>query len=264
MAITRRALLISNPGEIGAENYCKGVYVDIKNYMRFLMSPQGGAWKWPEEIKHLDRPSAQEVRDWLARFSYEDYVFVMFSGHGWYSSMDHDRILELRNKEQLHSVELRKGSKKRTIILDCCQRVYPESILKKASERHLSANESVNWLSPDPATCRQLFFDTVGTTSEGIVFLTSCSTTEVSTDDDTRGGRYNGSLIEVLDDWSVAQASFPSFSQFYHAPNASSVLSIVDAHESAAVKTRLLSANKQNPSIEKPRTGPYFPMAVFG
>lgn len=130
MPTSRRALLISNPGEIGAENYCKGVYVDIRNYTRLLLSPQGGSWD-PSEIRHLDRPTAQNVRDWLAYFSTHDYVLVMFTGHGWYSSVDRDRILELGNKEKLQSIELRKGSSKRTIILDCCQKVYAESIFWK-------------------------------------------------------------------------------------------------------------------------------------
>lgn len=263
MPTSRRALLISNPGEIGAENYCKGVYVDIRNYTRLLLSPQGGAWD-PSEIRHLDRPTAQNVRDWLAYFSTHDYVLVMFTGHGWYSSVDRDRILELGNKEKLQSIELRKGSSKRTIILDCCQKVYAESIFLEATALRALANEAVSRRTPDPATCRQLFFDSVRNAPEGIINLTSCTPGEVSTDDDTRGGRYNGSLIETVDVWSEKQAVFPSFRQFYSNPNTTSVLSIAEAHEGAAEKTRLLSAGKQNPTIEKPRTGPYFPIAVFG
>jgi hypothetical protein len=42
MPLSRKALLIANPGEQGQENYCKGVYVDIANYQRFLASAVGG------------------------------------------------------------------------------------------------------------------------------------------------------------------------------------------------------------------------------
>ena len=42
---TKRALLITNPGEQGDENYCKGVYVDAANYRRLMLSPQGGVWE---------------------------------------------------------------------------------------------------------------------------------------------------------------------------------------------------------------------------
>lgn len=263
MPITRRALLISNPGEVGAENYCKGVYVDIRNYTQFLLSPQGGAWD-SSEIKHLDRPTAQNVRDWLAHFSTHDYVLVMFTGHGWYSSVDRDRILELRQNERLLSVELRKGSKKRTIILDCCQKVYNEPSKIVAKALSALANEAISRRTPDPATCRQLFFDSVRNSPDGIVFLTSCAIGELSTDDDTRGGRYNGSMMEVLADWTEAQSQIPTFRQFYGNSNTQATLSIVAAHEPAAEKTRLLSAGGQNPTIEKPRTSPYFPIAVFG
>ena len=44
MSLSRKALLICNPGEDGAENYCKGVFVDVKRYRELLMSPIGGAW----------------------------------------------------------------------------------------------------------------------------------------------------------------------------------------------------------------------------
>ena len=56
MPITRRALLIANPGEVGDEDYCKGVYVDIKNYQQHLTSAEGGAWDGGE-IQYLNRPT---------------------------------------------------------------------------------------------------------------------------------------------------------------------------------------------------------------
>lgn len=254
MAITRRALLISNPGETGQENYCKGVYVDIKNYQRLLTSSEGGAWE-ESEIKHLDRPTASDVRAWLTIFSVYDYVFVMFTGHGWYSTADRDRILELKKGEQIASIELIKGAKRRTVILDCCQKEHPESLREKTAAR-LTAFSAEAVRTADRAACRKLFLDGIQNSPESIVKLTSCSISEVSTDDETRGGRYNGSLIECVDDWFQAQAK----NQF---ARGGSLLSTVRAHECAAVKTRELSANKQNPTIEKPRTEPYFPIAVF-
>ena len=42
--MTRKALIISNPGELGAENYCEGVKKDVANYKNFLMSAAGGGW----------------------------------------------------------------------------------------------------------------------------------------------------------------------------------------------------------------------------
>ncbi len=255
MSISRRALLISNPGETGAENYCKGVYVDVKNYQHLLMSDVGGAWD-ADHIKHLDRPTVQVVRLWLDNLAPHDYTFVMFTGHGWYSGSDRDRILEFREKEEMASFELFRGARQRTVILDCCQRVHPESLSEKsAALSTFSAIEARH--APNRDTCRRLFFDAIQNAPTGILRTVSCAIGEVSTDDETRGGRYNGSVFECVDDWAQAQAKTLD-------SRTAPVFSVVAAHECAANKTRKLSANQQNPTIEKQKTGPYFPIAVFG
>jgi hypothetical protein len=256
MPITRRALLISNPGEVGQENYCKGVYVDVKNYQRLLASPEGGAWE-SNEVRHLDRPNVKDVREWLAVYSSYDYVFVLFTGHGWYSYADRDRILELRKDEHIASVDLVQGAKKRTIILDCCQKVHPESLTEKRALANAIYAKAAERRSPDRTTCRKLFDNGIQEAPSGIIKVTSCATGEISTDDDYRGGRYSGSLIECADDWSDAQAK-DTYSR------GTATISISAMHECAADKTRKLSGNLQNPTIEKPRTSPYFPISVFG
>ena len=53
--MTRRALIISNPGELGAENYCEGVNKDVINYKKYLMSSVGGGW-YEDEIVCLEKP----------------------------------------------------------------------------------------------------------------------------------------------------------------------------------------------------------------
>jgi len=64
ITMIKRALLITNPGEKGADNFCRGVYVDVENYRQHLTSAVGGAWE-EKEIIHLDRPSVALVRQWL-------------------------------------------------------------------------------------------------------------------------------------------------------------------------------------------------------
>jgi hypothetical protein len=246
---TRRALLISNPGEDGAENYCKGVYVDVENYRTLLQSPLGGAWK-NYEIEHLDRPSVQDVRDAIKQYSSHDYMFVMFSGHGWYSSTDKDRILELRENEEIGSLELYQGAAKGTIILDCCQEVYPESARTKLANFALESKQL--GLSLDEEQCRKLFLQQINDAPIGIVKMMSCSMTETATDDDERGGRYNASIIEYCAEWADGTVKYIG-----------GALSVVAAHDEAEKETIRLSAGKQNPRIEKPRSGPYFPMAVY-
>lgn len=247
--------MISNPGELGQENYCKGVYVDIENYRRLLTSPEGGLWD-ADDVLHLDRPTTKDVREWINRISWRDYVFVMFTGHGWYSSADRDRILELKKGEQIASLELLKDARKRTLILDCCQKVHTESLMEKKAAQMTAFAAAEALRIADPQRCKKLFLESIEKAPEGIVTLTSCATGEVSTDDDARGGRYNGSVIECVDDWFQAQA------KNRHAHGGES-LSVVAAHECAAERTRRLSAGTQNPGVEKPRSLPYFPMAVF-
>ena len=256
MPITRRALLISNPGEPGADNYCRGVYVDVRNYNRLMLSPEGGAWE-AGEIKHLDRPSSLEVRLWIADCSLHDYAFVMFTGHGWYSTTDQDRVLDLRKGESITSNELLVGTKKRTLILDCCQKEHRESSRKKRAEMTaLMANEARQFRTANREACKQLFFNAVAQAEMGFVRMCSCTKGEVSRDDDQTGGYYNSSLIDVADQWALQQAK--------NTWGGNASLSVAAAHEPAAQATRERSFNFQNPTIEKPKSGPYFPFSVFG
>ena len=254
MPITRKALLISNPGEPGKPNYCKGVYVDIRNYERLLKSPIGGAWD-PKEIQILDQPSADLVRLCVASLSAYDYGFIMFTGHGWYSSTDKDRVLELSKGQNIHASDLYSATRRRTVVLDCCQRVYNEpKMLKEARAVEMLNASAARHRDPNPEACRKLFLKGVEAAAS-LVVTTSCSINEFSGDDDERGGRYNASLIEAAQDWANAQAQNEWVVE--------DAFSIVDAHDPATKETIKLSGGTQNPTIAKPKTGRYFPFAVF-
>jgi hypothetical protein len=255
MPLTRRALLISNPGELGHVNYCKGVYVDTRNYERLLTSPIGGAWD-PKEIQTFDQPTAELVQLLVAGLSDYDYGFIMFTGHGWYSSTDKEHVLELRRGENIYASDLLTGAKRRTLILDCCQRVYNEPrLIKEARAAEMVNARAASRREPNPDACRRLFLRDVEAAPASIVRTSSCSMNELSTDDDERGGRYNASLIEAAQDWANKQAQNPWVIE--------DALSIVAAHDPAARETIKFSGGTQNPTITKPRSEPYFPFAVF-
>lgn len=78
----RKMLIIANPGERDAENYCEGVNQDVPRYHRFFTSIQGGAWK-TDEIKTLIRPEPREVDLALSELKSADYSMVIFCGHGY-------------------------------------------------------------------------------------------------------------------------------------------------------------------------------------
>jgi hypothetical protein len=259
MPITRRALLITSPGEVGDANYCGGVYVDIRNYRALLTSPHGGAWDGREtenggEIKTLDKPTAKEVRLWVTDFSQYDYTLVMFTGHGWYSSMDKDRILELKKGEAIASLELLKGTKKRTIVLDCCQRVHQESLLQKRAQMESFSN-AAQGRTPNREACRTLFLNQIAAAGPGFVRMLSCQTGEYSYVSDSTGSFYNSSLIDCADGWATQQARNPW--------GGNATFSVAEVHVPATAETRRRSGGLQNPDIENNKTGPSFPFAVF-
>jgi hypothetical protein len=254
MPITRRALLIANPGEVGDEDYCKGVYVDINNYQNHLVSAEGGAWD-AGEIKYLNRPTAAEVRLWIADFSQSDYLLVMFTGHCAYSKADGDHVLELKRGERIVYAQLIQGAKRRTIILDCCQKVHEESLMEKYARGITMLNASRGRTASRDA-CKRLYLDALEGCPRSIVKMLSCSIGEVSTDSDTFGGWYNSSLFDCTSNWIEGERARPNYSS-------AGIFSVVAAHECAATATRKKSAGQQNPTIEKPRSGPYFPFAVF-
>ena len=103
-------------------------------------------------------------------------------------------------------------------------------------------------------TCKRLYLDAVERCPQSTVKMLSCSLGEVSYDTGS-GGRYNSSLFDCVADWVEGERSRPSYT--------TGVLSIAAVHDCAAEATKKKSGGQQNPDIEKPKTGPYFPFAVF-
>ncbi len=246
---TRRALLISNPGEANATNYCKGVFVDIDNYKKFLMSALGGAWQ-TSEIIPLPRPSRKEVDDWILKLGIYDYTFILFSGHGYYSPKSQSTIIELRKDEEYNELDLRKLANKRTIILDCCRKVYPERIWDQVmvEAMRLVAKRA---LSPDE--CRKYFDVAVEKCPKGIIVGHSCSINETSGESEIHGGYYAGSLLKAAKDWHD-NGNF-NIGNYY-------TYSVVQTHNTAVPLVDRLTGGTQNPKIDKARSEPYFPFAI--
>lgn len=260
---TRRALLISNPGEQGDEHYCKGVYVYIANYRRIMESAHGGAWK-ADEIVELAKPSVDLVRAYVALLANYDYSFIAFAGHGYYSTIDKATVLKLQKKVELSSVELYKNATKRTVVLDCCREEKNKSALMRSKEGIFTEarKEATYRKRPDPARCRAHFDKMVASASAARVVIESCSPGETAGDDEKTGGYYTFNYIGSADAWADATAK----NSFALIPAAHSVAAAHDAAELRTVaESRERDQNKiQNPTIQKPRTElNYFPFAVF-
>ena len=261
MPITRRALLISNPGEPNdREHWCGGVPIDIQRYMTFLQSAEGGYW-YPSEIVHLPRPTLVEARLAIARLATADYSFVAFAGHGWYSQADRSTVLVLQKGVNLNSIELRASANKGTIVLDCCREQRPESAYMEQRSKMTFSAASLRRRDPSPYVCRPLFEQEIRECAPGLVVVESCQPGQTAADSDTTGGLYTSCLLNTAEEWTNRRGEEPG-------TYGNAALSIVAAHIPAAAQTEQQAGGgdtAQKPSILKARTsGKFFPFAVFG
>jgi len=247
--MNRKALLISNAGELGADNYCDGVKVDIENYVNFLTSPLGGGW-YSHEIETLDRPSVSALKNNLSEIEKADYAFIVFCGHGYYSSARNSTILQLCKNEEIDSIELRSNTTKRTIILDCCREIVKDIITERVIAKFAEAKRDLNF-----SECRRYFNEAINKCSSSLIVGYACSKDETAGDSASIGGYYSYSILKSAEEW--RKNNNVDISKKW------SQLNIVHAHNSAIDSVRSLSGNTQNPEIDKPRSKPYFPFAIM-
>lgn len=242
--MTRRALIISNPGELGAENYCEGVNKDVINYKKYLMSSVGGGW-YEDEIVCLEKPDHILLNKHIKLMEDTEYTLIIFCGHG--CTVGDETIIELNKDCDYRASSLRTGAIKRTIILDCC-RVINNSLSESAIYEYSSKLEKSDSYIP----LARIYFDAaIQKCNNGIVTTFACDLNETAGDDSRLGGYYSYSLIKSAQSWERQLNN-----------SSASYASIVTIHEKAATMTRMKSGNEQNPQIDKPRNSPYFPFAI--
>ena len=247
--MTRRAVIISNPGETGAENYCRGVLKDVENYRSFFLSAIGGAWK-NAEIEEMNRPSVGEVRLKMKILAAFEYVVIVFSGHGWHSTDVDSTVLELRKEQEIDSAELRLTTTRESLILDCCREKHRGLAEARAFDQML-AKAAARF---NPEECRRFYDKRIQECSTELVVMYACGAGQLAADDDQKGGIYSYNLLEASKDW--ADNSKVDISSQYN------ILSVVQAHEAAGLRVTRLRGARQTPHIEKPRTSPYYPFSV--
>ncbi|GHV44628.1 hypothetical protein FACS189492_1260 [Clostridia bacterium] len=238
--MTRKALIIGNPGEIGAENYCNGVLKDVENFKTYLQTARGGAW-YVSEISTLMKPSKATLSNSLQTLNATDYTFIAFCGHGY--SWREETMLELSKDNEINANDLKLGAVKRTIILDSCRKeeYRLDAILEsRAIEKSYFAHNAFD-------SSRRDFDNAVSRSANGIVLINSCAYNETATDLDKYGGLYCYNYIKYAAEYNLPSAEY---------------LTVVGVHNATSEIVRKNSAGNQNPAIEKPRTEPYFPFAV--
>lgn len=246
--MNRKALIISNPGESGAENYCAGVLKDVVNYQSFLTSPIGGLW-FGSEISAMNRPSAADVRSKMKELSNSDYALVMFCGHGWHSTAVGSTCIVLREGQEIDSAELRLTNTSQTLVLDCCRKKGPWTPTARVLDERLA--KAMPRINPDD--CRKYYDKRIEECDGGLVVMYACSIGEFANDDSEKGGLYSFNLLNGSKGWARSSTVDTS--------SKADILSVVGAHDQAATLIRE-SGGRQTPHIEKPRTSPYFPFCI--
>ena len=248
----RKALIVSNPGDEGTDDYCGGVIKDVEAYTSFLRSSYGGAWE-KDEIIPMDRPSAFRLQAAAAILAKLEYSLIIYCGHGFHDEIIDSTILNLSQREQFNSNILRRSSGGRTIILDCCRMTRKLTIIKTLEEVRKAAATPL-----DRSRCRKLYDKRIRECAGQLVVMSGCSIDEVAGDDQNLGGWYSYSLITQSKSWVNKYQISSEFNQ-----GEACILSVVQAHKKASPFVSSRSGGKQNPDIEKSsREAPYFPFAI--
>ena len=245
---TRLALLIASPGTRGEDGYLPGTKADIDNYVRFLKSPLGGAWT-NSEIVALTNPSKNEVDDVIRKQATVDYSFTTFSGHGRHVGTPGSTYIQLNKTTEIDSILLRKGSKKHTLVIDCC-RVLHRTIAMDSAAVILEKRG----ISLSASECRKYFDEGIDDCASGLVVMVACTVNQTA-GETSHGGYYSGGLIEGAENWLSGKNT--------DTKNKYATLTVVAAHERAAESVISLSGGRQRPEIEKPRADKQFPFAII-
>ncbi len=218
----RKAILIGNTHNL------QGVKTDLVRTGNFLCSSVGGGW-YSNEIEVFEDPSKDQLLRRLDSIRREsnDYVFVLFSGHG---GQARQTILELNGRgetiseSQLHDIGSRQLS-----IFDCCRAIV-EPVRKSIALDSLSASFS------ESVSVRRRYEDRIMEAIHQQVRLYSCAIGEKSYDT-PQGAMYLGNLLR-------AAHSIDSYSFFK---------TVESAHSEARIATIRDSKERQSPEADLPK-----------
>lgn len=194
----RRAILIFNDG--GHSNYLPGVKIDKVNYLKFLKSPEGGAWE-DYEIKvydnDCDRSSLLTYIN-MFRFSEQtDYWLIIFSGHGYVNGQN-QTIIELSPGKECSVDDIKKATAnaRRLFIADSCRLVIRTITDSLKCERKLFSD--TNSSSTYRQRCKDLYMDQLEKVyKDSFNAAYAAEYNQCANDDDTIGGYYSGELLKA-------------------------------------------------------------------
>lgn len=189
----RKALIIGNSGDKNnPKEYLEGVKKDVTNYNNFLQSSIGGKWYDYEIVLSLDE-TKNEVLKKISSIKQEqnDFVFILFSGHGSYSSWKECRKLYLFD-EYLYEDNLTYLAHKQVTILDTCAGIEND-LLTESMESFAMDNTFRKALTD----YRKKYENEISECPNQQAILYSSSIDESSNDDSELGGYFAYSLLNI-------------------------------------------------------------------
>lgn len=194
----RRAILIFNDG--GPSNYLPGVKIDMANYLKFLKSPEGGAWE-DSEIKVYDNDCNKDLLlAYINAFRLAEntgYWLIIFSGHGYVNSQN-ETILELSPDKECSVNDIKAATQysRRLLIADSCRKVY--HAITDSLKRELKLFSDTTSSSTYRQRCKDLYMnqlDKVYKDSFNAAYAAEYN--QCANDDDTTGGYYSSELLKA-------------------------------------------------------------------
>ena len=244
----RHALLLGYAGKQNKFGYLKGVKKDLKNYLRFLTSAYGGAWR-PEEVTTLLAPKLAELKAALKQAQDSDYSFVVYVGLGRYPKGGIHLDLHFNLAGKLSETDLQLPNIAQTIILDTC----------RVPGKNPGFLPFAPFLQPlleglvDVKKSRFAYDQAVIKSGKQHLFLYSCSPTQTARDTE-KGGLYSTYLIQEAENWVTKQCILSA--------QETALLPLNAAHRLAGL--RLLDESPlQSPYAESNNHHHPLPFAVF-
>ena len=222
--VRRMALLISS-GNLNVAGYedLPGTAMDVENWKAYLMSPLGGEWIDRDEIQRFYEPDLETIRAFLRAYK-DDYVLVLFSGHGGEDPIGRggacERIVCLNRNELAVPAQEICPINFGTAIFDCCRTTDEDTVsmekLGFANDRMIALNESRsnNFTQLRNRNLRNVFQMALETDPTGIVQMCACSSNETAMERHDRGmngGVYSTLLINGARRWNRTSSAEPVY-----------------------------------------------------
>ena len=239
----RKALIITNPGTLNDENYCRGVLIDQQRYYKFFCSPKGGAY-FPDDVTVLQTPTPKDLKKYLDSIKGNlDFFIMVFCGHGYYNPKLDTNVFMLNSTADVAENSLLDYFPSKAILIaDCCREKYVPSF--RFSRIVNAKDNSLFFL--DREKCRKYYDEQINMCQPQTIRVYACGIDQTAQDDSQRGGLYSYNLLNIADSISPIDC-----------------WSIVHCHNKAEQQVLIQSNGKQCPQISKPRIlTPYLPFAV--